>query len=179
MTATESVPTMAALARAATVVTRNGVTLSVRQAFAEDEDALAAFFDAVLPEDRRFRFLAAAGHLDHQRLLPMTRVDHWRTESFIAFVDGTIVASAMLACDAQMDTGEVAVSIHKDWRGRGLGWALLDLIAAEAKRRGLKRVISIEDRDNHAAIELEREKGFVAHGLDGDPHLVMLEKRFD
>jgi acetyltransferase len=44
------------------------VTLSVRQAFAEDEDALAAFFDAVLPEDRRFRFLAAAGHLDHQRL---------------------------------------------------------------------------------------------------------------
>jgi acetyltransferase len=61
MTATESVPTMAALARAATVVTRNGVTLSVRQAFAEDEDALAAFFDAVLPEDRRFRFLAAAG----------------------------------------------------------------------------------------------------------------------
>jgi acetyltransferase len=51
-----------------TVPTRNGVTLSVRQAFAEDEDALAAFFDAVLPEDRRFRFLAAAGHLDHQRL---------------------------------------------------------------------------------------------------------------
>ena len=52
------------------------------------------------------------------------------------------------------------------------------MLANEAQRRGLKRVISIEDRDNHAAIELEREKGFEAHGVDGDPHLIMLEKRF-
>ena len=56
---------------------------------------------------------------------------------------------------------------------------MLDLLAQEAEKRGLKRVISIEDRDNHAAIELEREKGFIAHGTEDDPHLVMLEKRFD
>ncbi|OYX90083.1 MAG: GNAT family N-acetyltransferase, partial [Novosphingobium sp. 35-62-5] len=51
-------------------------------------------------------------------------------------------------------------------------------IAEEARKRGLKRVISIEDRDNHSTIALEREKGFVAHGMDGDPRLVMLEKTF-
>ena len=84
----------------------------------------------------------------------------------------------MLACDAQMYTGEIAISVRADYRGRGVGWTVLDLLASEAQRRGLKRVISIEDRDNHAAIELEREKGFTAHGVDGDPHLVMLEKRF-
>jgi len=160
--------------------TRDGVFLDVRPAYAEDEALLEAFFDQVSPEDRRFRFLAASKHVGHDQLVPLTHVDHWRTESFLAFerLSGALIASAMLACDAAMETGEIAVSIHNDFRGRGVGWTMLDLIADEASKRGLKRVISIEDRDNHAAIELEREKGFTAHGMDGDPHLVMLEKRF-
>lgn len=161
--------------------TRDGLLLDVRPAYAEDEGLLAAFFEKVSDEDRRFRFLAASRHVSHDQLVPLTRVDHWRTESFLAFEreTGALVASAMLACDAAMDTGEVAVAVRRDFRGRGVGWTMLDLLASEARKRGLKRVISIEDRENHAAIELEREKGFEAHGIDGDPHLVMLEKRFD
>jgi acetyltransferase len=54
---------------------------------------------------------------------------------------------------------------------------MLDLLAHEAERRGLDRVIAIEDRANQAAIDLEKDYGFVAHGVEGDPHLVMLEKR--
>ncbi len=162
------------------LATRDGVILDVRPALDEDEALLAAFFDEVSAEDRRFRFLAASKHVGHNQLVGLTHVDHWRTESFLAFEheSSTLVASAVLACDAQMETGEIAVSVRRDFRGRGVGWTLLDLLANEAAKRGLKRVISIEDRDNHAAIELEREKGFVAHGMDDDPHLVMLEKRF-
>ena len=173
--------TLADLAPLHTLVTRDGVTLTVRPAYAEDGAALEAFFDAVSADDRRFRFLTAMRHVGPDQIDPLTHVDHWRTESFVAFdaATGALVASAMLAADARMEVGEIAVSIHRDYRGKGLGWSLLDLLAAEAQRRGLKRVISIEDRDNHAAIALEREKGFVAHGVDGDPHLVMLEKRFD
>lgn len=172
--------TLASLAPMNELVTRDGLVLDVRPAFAEDEALLATFFDAVSDEDRRFRFLAASKHVSHDQLVPLTHADHWRTESFLAFdrQSGTLVASALLACDAQMDTGEIAISVHRDFRGRGAGWTMLDLLADEACKRGLKRVISIEDRDNHAAIELEREKGFEAHGIDGDPHLVLLEKRF-
>jgi acetyltransferase len=173
--------TLASIAKTTELTTRDGTVLAVRPAFAEDEAELEAFFDLVNAEDRRFRFLAASQHVGHDQLQPLTHVDHWRTESFLGHdrKSGELVASAMLACDAQMDTGEIAVSVRGDYRGRGVGWTMLDLLAAEAQRRGLKRVISIEDRDNHAAIELEREKGFTAHGLDGDPHLVLLEKRFD
>lgn len=173
-------PTMADLAQPVSLALRDGQTIVVRAAFAEDETALEAFFDQVNAEDRRFRFLAASHHVGHDQLQPLTHADHWRTESFLAFdrPDGDIIGSAMLACDAQMDTGEIAVSVRGDWRGRGVGWALLDLLARAAQARGLKRVISIEDRANHAAIALEQEKGFAAHGVDGDPHLVMLEKRF-
>jgi acetyltransferase len=172
--------TMATLAPMNQLATRDGLVLDVRAAFAEDEPLLEVFFDAVSDEDRRFRFLAASRHVSHDQLVPLTHVDHWRTESFLAFdrQSGALVASALLACDAQMDTGEIAISIRRDYRGRGVGWTMLDLLASEAQKRGLRRVISIEDRDNHAAIELERENGFVAQGIDGDPHLVLLEKCF-
>lgn len=172
--------TLADLAEPTDHITRDGLVIAIRPAFAEDETLLEAFFDRVTIEDRRFRFLAASDHVGHGQLAPLTHVDHWRTESFLGFdkQTGELVASAMLACDARMDTGEIAVSVRADYRGRGVGWTMLDLLASEAQRRGLKRVISIEDRDNHAAIELEREKGFEARGIDGDPHLVMLERVF-
>lgn len=172
--------TTADFTRVVEVGTRDGVVLRIRPVTHADAPALEAFFDCVSDDDRRFRFLTAVRHVDADRIAPLTQCDHWRTENFLAFdaANGELVASAMLASDAAMDTGEIAVSVHRDYRGRGLGWTLLDVLADEAQRRGLKRVISIEDRDNHAAIELEREKGFAAHALDGDPHLVMLEKRF-
>ena len=161
-------------------VTRDGLVLAVRPARAEDAEVLGRFFDQVSDDDRRFRFLTAVRHVGPGQIDALTQVDHWRTESWLAFdkAGGALVASVMLACDAAMDTGEVAIAIHRAYRGRGLGWTLLDMVAREAQRRGVKRVVAIEDRDNHAAIALEREKGFEAHGLDGDPHLVMLEKRF-
>lgn len=161
------------------VRTRSGAVLAVRPVTPQDEPLLEEFFDRVSDEDRRFRFLTARRHIGHQILAPMVEVDHFRTESWIAFdeTSGTVVAAAMLACDNPLDTGEIAVSVCGNWRGKGVGWALLDLIARAARHRGLRRVISIEDRENHAAIDLEREKGFTPHAVEGDPTLVMLEKR--
>lgn len=162
------------------ITTRSGVTLAVRQATPEDEARLTAFFDCVSDDDRRFRFLSAGEHVSHQQLEPLIHADHFRSESFLAFdqATGELVASALLACDGAMDTAEIAVSIRHDYRGRGVGWAMLDMLGQEARRRGARRVISIESRDNHAAIELEREKGFVPEPFEGDPTLVILSKTF-
>ncbi|MEQ1541617.1 MAG: GNAT family N-acetyltransferase [Novosphingobium sp.] len=163
-----------------TLPTRSGALLTVRPVTAADEALLEEFFDRVSDEDRRFRFLSPRKHVGHDQLAPMVEIDHVRTETWIAFdaANGAVVGTAMLACDNSLDTGEVAVSVCQDWRGKGVGWALLDVVAKAAEHRGLRRVISIEDRENHAAIELEREKGFVPHGVDGDPTVVMLEKTF-
>lgn len=158
--------------------TRSGCQLSVRPATEADEPALAAFFDKVSDDDRRFRFFAAAKHVSHEQLDPLIHADHFQSESFLAFDSTTseLVASALLACDKEMDTGEIAVSIRSDYKGKGVGWALLDFIGSEAKARGLRRVIAIESRQNHGAIELEREKGFTPEPFDGDPSLVILSK---
>jgi GNAT superfamily N-acetyltransferase len=163
------------------LTTRDGIVLDVRPATQDDEEALSDFFDQVSEEDRRFRFFAAGVHVSHEQLDPLIHADHFRTESFIAFDkdgDGTIVASGLLACDGKLDTAEVAVSVAAKYRGHGVGWAILDLLGQEAQRRGVRRVISIESRENHAAIELEREKGFTPEAFEGDPTLVVLSKTF-
>jgi GNAT superfamily N-acetyltransferase len=122
---------------------RSGKTIAVRPVTPEDEPLLEEFFDRVSDEDRRFRFLSAHNHLDHAQLAPMVEVDHFRTESFIAFDEATdtVIGHALLACDNALDTAEVAVAVCSSWRGMGVGWALLDVLAEAARHRGLRRVI--------------------------------------
>ncbi|MFA5967786.1 MAG: GNAT family N-acetyltransferase [Sphingomonas sp.] len=160
--------------------TRSGVLLDVRPACEADEAMLAEFFDDVSEEDRRFRFLSAAPHISQDQLAALTHADHVYKESYLAFDHATndLVASGLIACDEALDTAEVAVSIRRDYRGKGVGWAMLGMLADEARARGVRRVISIESRENHAAIDLERERGFAAEACDGDPTLVVLSKAF-
>lgn len=164
----------------AELATRSGTVLTVRPASEADEAALSAFFDQVSDDDRRFRFFTAGDHVSHEQLDPLLHADHYKSESFLAFdkATGELIGSALLACDSKLDTGEIAVSIRKDYRGQGVGWALLDFLGQQAQQRGVRRVIAIESRDNHAAIELEREKGFTPEAFDGDPTLVILSKTF-
>lgn len=162
------------------LVTRSGIKLEVRPAREADESMLVTFFDQVSEEDRRFRFFAASQHVSHDQLEPLIHADHFRSESFLAFdaASGELAGSALLACDGALDTGEIAVSVRSDYKGKGVGWALLDFLGQEAERRGVRRVISIESRDNHAAIDLEREKGFVPEPFEGDPTLVILSRTY-
>lgn len=160
--------------------TRSGIELDIRPAQEGDEAALAAFFDRVTDEDRRFRFFSASEHVSHDQLEPLIHADRYRAESWLAFdVAGEgIVGSALLACDDALDTAEVAVSVRGDYKGKGVGWALLDFLGEQARARGVRRVIAIEARENHAAIELEREKGFTPEAFEDDPSLVTLSKSF-
>jgi len=160
------------------LTTRIGFTFHVRPATPDDEPALGTFFEHVTPEDRRFRFLSSVKTVGHDRLVAMTSVDHRQTESFLAFEHegGPIIATAMLACDAGLDTGEVAISISADYKNRGIGWELLGHLTLHAEAKGVKRLQSLENRSNRSAIELEKELGFTSETYPDDSTLVMLQK---
>ena len=160
------------------LTTHSGFKFHVRTARPADEAALHEFFKHVTPEDLRFRFLTSVKEVGHDRLTQMTEVDHRQTESFIAFEheDGPIIATAMLACDAGLETGEVAVSIRAGYKNRGIGWELLRHVTRYAEAKGVTRLQSLEDRSNASAIQLEREMGFTSRAYPGDSTLVLLEK---
>ncbi|MFC0685230.1 MULTISPECIES: GNAT family N-acetyltransferase [Sphingomonadaceae] len=163
-----------------TLPTRSGIELEVRPAREDDEAALTAFFERVEDEDRRFRFFAAADKVSAQQIAPLVHADQFRTESWIGFdkASGEIVSSGVLASDADRDTAEVAISVAGAYKGKGIGWAMLDFLGKQAEAQGCRRVMSIESRENSAAIEVERDKGFTPEPFDGDPTLVVLSKAF-
>lgn len=161
-----------------TLDTRSGLVLDVRPATPDDEAALRSLFDGVSDEDRRFRFLSASERLTDAQVAAMTEVDPGQHESFLAYVGDELVASAVLACDTAMTTAEVAISIRSDRKAQGIGWSLLEYLSDRAEKRGVKSVMSIESRENHEAISLEREMGFMARPIEGDPSSVLLERRF-
>jgi acetyltransferase len=159
------------------LTTRTDFGFLVRPAHPGDEPALATFFTHVSPDDLRFRFLSSVNQIAGERLIAMTHVDHELTEHFLALDpdDGAIIASAMLATDPAKVVGEVAISIDSRFKARGIGWALLAHVTRYAKAHGLKRLQSIESRENHAAIDLEREMGFTRKPYPDDPTLVLVE----
>lgn len=158
------------------LTTRCHFAFTVRPAAAADEPVLAEFFTHVADDDLRFRFLSGQRTVSHDQLATMLRHDR-QTENFLAFAnDGTLIATAMLACDAALTRGEVAIAIRSDHKGRGVGWELLEHVARYAETSGIKILESMESRENHAAIELERDMGFTVNSCPGDATLVVVRR---
>lgn len=163
------------------LTTRTGFRLHVRPADPRDDGTVADFFSHVTREDLRFRFLAGINVVAKSQIEMLTHVDHQRTEDFLAFTeDGSMmIATAMLACDAAMERGEVAIAIREDHKHKGISWELLAHVARYAEAKGIRVLESIESRENHAAIELEREMGFTATACPGDATLVLVSRTLE
>ena len=159
--------------------TDTGFRLHVRPAGPDDDAALSDFFQHVTKDDLRFRFLSAIRKVSDKQIEAMTHIDHRQTEDFMIYSAGGdhVVANALLAADTKMENAEVAITVHGDFKDQGIEKTLLEFVAQNAKARGIKKLQSIESRENHCAIELERRMGYSARGVDGDPMLVMLEQR--
>jgi N-acetylglutamate synthase-like GNAT family acetyltransferase len=167
----------AAVSKMTPLKTRTGFEFSVRPVEPFDESALASLFDHVGKDDMRFRFLSAMKTPGHETLKNLVDVDHDRKEDYLAIApDGkTIIASAVVAADAAKDCAEVAMAMHRDFKRKGVGWTFLEYVAAQEKAKGVRTLQSIETRENHEAIELERQMGFKATSYPGDASLMLLE----
>lgn len=71
----------------------------------------------------------------------------------------------------------MALSIRSDHKHLGVSWELLAYVARYAECRGFDAVESIESRDNHSAIELQREMGFTVTPCPDDANLVLVRRQ--
>ncbi len=160
----------------ATLTTWKDYSFQVRQASPDDAERLAEFFTHVSPEDRRFRFLSGVGEVGQALVDQLVAVDHDRSENFLAFDGDKLIGTAMLAADPGLQRGEVAISLRADYKNMGIGWALLDHLARYAQQRGIKRIESVESRENRQALAVETDMGFKAEPYPGDSTLVLVSK---
>jgi L-amino acid N-acyltransferase YncA len=105
---------------------------------------------------------------------PETSVTDWLDElatspNFVAVDDGDVVGHGFVR--PEDGTGEVAVFVHQDYRGRGIGRRLLATVIEEARHQHLGRVWGMTESKNSAMFGLARSLGFLQAN---DPHMFWL-----
>jgi ribosomal protein S18 acetylase RimI-like enzyme len=130
--------------------------LEIRAAFDEDRRPLALLFAAVAEERDG---IATEPPVDVEAW-----ASKWRLEgTLVAVASGEIVGS--LDVDAsRFGFGEIGMAVAREWRGRGVGSALLAAAIAWSRERGLHKLSLSVFPHNTAAIALYRKFGFVDEG---------------
>jgi GNAT superfamily N-acetyltransferase len=73
--------------------------------------------------------------------------------------EGRILGHCFLAADDRT-SAEVAVFVHQESRGKGIGAALVKAALSWAAAAGVRRVWSVTPSDNRIAMRLQRSLGF-------------------
>jgi acetyltransferase len=73
--------------------------------------------------------------------------------------------------DSIYENGEYAILLRSDLKGRGLGWALMQLIIEYARSEGLKMISGDVLQENTIMLEMCRNLGFEIKTNPVDPSL--------
>ncbi|MEO8745984.1 MAG: GNAT family N-acetyltransferase [Candidatus Dormiibacterota bacterium] len=149
--------------REATVVMRDGATVSVRPIKPEDEADLARFFSSLSLESRVLRFFAAVNNADSS-VKRMVDVDYTSRYGIVAVAgpQGQIIGHAMYAAIGPKKA-ELALAIADAYQGRGLGTILLGQLAQAAASAGIEVLEAVVRPENRLMLEVLRLSGFPIH----------------
>lgn len=140
---------------------KGGWRISVRPLRPEDEPTIHEFLRHVTPHDLRLRFFAPMKEFTHEFIARLTQLDYARAMAFIAFDENNeMVGVVRLHSDSVYESGEYAILLRSDLKGRGLGWALMQLIIDYAKSEGLKSISGDVLKENITMLEMCRQLGF-------------------
>ncbi len=128
----------------------------VRPAEDDDRRSLALLLAAVAEERDG---IATEPPIDVDRLAASWKIDG----TLVALADGALVGEIRVD-PSWMGFGEIGMMVAADWRGRGVGSALVAAAIGWARARGLHKLALSVFPHNDAAIALYRRFGFVEEG---------------
>jgi acetyltransferase len=114
----------------------------------------------------------------HTFIARFTQLDYARAMAFVAIEEstGNMLGVVRLHADANYDTGEYAVLVRSDLKGKGLGWQLMQLIIEYARSEGLREIEGQVLNENSAMLLMCAEFGFsiAPDPQDSDTRIVRL-----
>jgi acetyltransferase len=148
---------------------KDGWRVFVRPIRPEDEPLIHEFLRHVTMQDLRLRFFAPMKEFTHEFIAWLTQLDYARAMAFVAFEEGTsdVVGVVRIHSDSIYESGEYAILLRSDLKGRGLGWALMQMMIEYARSEGLKTVSGDVLTENTVMLEVCRHLGFE---VKADPH---------
>ncbi len=141
---------------------KDGWRIYVRPIRPEDEPLIHELLRHVTMQDLRLRFFAPMKQFSHEFIARLTQLDYARAMAFVAFDEATnqMVGVVRIHSDSIYETGEYAILLRSDLKGRGLGWALMQLIIEYAKSEGLKTISGDVLKENTVMLDMCRQLGF-------------------
>ena len=152
---------------------KDGWRVFVRPIRPEDEPRIHELLRHVTSQDLRLRFFAPMKEFTHEFIARLTQLDYARAMAFVAFdeVTNELVGMVRLHSDSIYESGEYAILLRSDLKGRGLGWTLMQMIIEYAKSEGLKRISGEVLQENTAMLKMCRELGFAVKSDTAEPTL--------
>ncbi len=151
----------------------SGTAILVRPVRPEDEPLYRPFFAGVTQEDLRLRFFAPVKEFSHPFIARFTQIDYARAMAFIAIEEltGEMLGVVRLHTNADYDSGEYAILVRSDLKGRGLGWLLMQLLIEYARSERIRSIEGQVLQENTTMLNMCRELGFeIARDAD-EPHI--------
>ncbi|OON63380.1 GNAT family N-acetyltransferase [Massilia sp. KIM] len=155
----------------------NGGKLLLRPIRPEDGPAHLAFFDALTPDDIRYRMFVRIRELQPSQLARFTQIDYDREMAFIATrpngegVPETLAVGRVVA-DPDNVSAEFAVTVRSDLKGMGLGRIMMEKLIAYCRLRGTREIVGEALPQNARIVAMVRKLGFeVSIGEEGIRHM--------
>jgi acetyl coenzyme A synthetase (ADP forming)-like protein len=143
------------------VVLRDGTTVHIRPARADDLARVEDYLINLSPETRRLRFWGPSVDLSDvaAKAVDVDYLDHLTLLVLHGGPEATVIAGAQYF---RMDgeRAEVGFSVTDDWQDRGIGSILLGQLAQAANERGIETFVANVLPENHAMIGVFRQSGF-------------------
>ena len=152
---------------------RSGHKVFLRPVRPEDESLYPALFAKVSKEDLRLRFFAPIREFSHQFIAQLTQIDYARAYALAAVEESTgeIAGVVRLMHDPDDISGEYAILVRSDWKGRGLGWHMMHLVIDYARETGLRYIEAQVLPENKPMLDMCANLGFSIANDPEDPAL--------
>jgi ribosomal protein S18 acetylase RimI-like enzyme len=135
-----------------------GKIVTVRPLANGDTATVSALFDRLTPASRERRYHAAKPRLTSGELAHLAKVGA-NSHVLVAYVDGDPLPAGMarLVRDASDRTaGELAFEVADHYQGHGIGKRLVEMLLADARAAGIRRVDAWVQTSNRPALGLLR-----------------------
>ena len=141
---------------------KDGWRVFARPIRPEDEPLIHEFLRHVTSHDLRLRFFAQMKEFSHEFIARLTQLDYARAMAFVAFDEVTkeLLGVVRIHSDSIYESGEYAILLRSDLKGRGLGWGLMQMMIEYARSEGLKAISGDVLTENTIMLAMCRSLGF-------------------
>jgi acetyltransferase len=146
----------------------------VRSVRPGDESRLAAIAASLTHEDLRPRFFTAQQLLSAERLAQLARLDTAQDIALVAEAAKTseLLGVALSRAISDGRSAEFALIVRSDWKGRGVGWMLMQQLVDAVRISGIETLSGAVPCANTNMVQFCRDHGFTFSAHAGDPQSV-------